>query len=103
MARLALAIIVIVAYAILTLFFHEEEVVMPEGHFSAVVALPMAAALTLILVTLMPSYGATELEVLGIKLKGWWAQSLLWPICFLAIVAAIRLVWPLYWRSLPPN
>ena len=96
--RLWLAAVSVFSYLLVTAFSMafwanpESQIII--DHFTAVIALPMAAALAFILVTLMPAgYGAIEFEALGIKLKGASGPIVLWIICFVVIVAAIKLLW----------
>jgi hypothetical protein len=64
------------------------------GHFPAVIGLPMAAAFAFILVVLLPiNYGRTEFQALGIKFKGASGPVVLWMICFVVIVVAVKLLW----------
>ena len=93
-----LAVAAVFAYLLLTalsmMFWVNPDRPLIRAHFTAVVALPMAAALAFILVTLMPAgYGAIEFEALGKKLKGASGPIVLWIICFVVIVAAIKLLW----------
>jgi hypothetical protein len=54
----------------------------------------MAAALSYILVTLLPTNsGRVQFQALGIKLSGPAGQIVLWMVCFIVIAAAIRLLW----------
>jgi hypothetical protein len=63
-------------------------------HFAAVIALPMAAALSFLLVFLMPNiYGPFEFQFKGVTFKGGFIPLILWIICFVVIVLAIRLLW----------
>ena len=63
-------------------------------HFAVIVGLPMAAALATILVALMPSkFGRIEFQAMGVKFKGGAAPIILWIICFIVIVLAIKLTW----------
>jgi hypothetical protein len=58
------------------------------------VALPTAAVLAFILVTLMPATSSPiEFEGLGIKLRGSSGPIVLRIICFLAIAVATTLLW----------
>jgi hypothetical protein len=89
------AILVYIVFAAWSLFaFENPESRLIIGHFTAIVALPMAAALAFILVTLMPvNYGRVELQALGITLKGASAPIVLWVICFVVIVVAVKILW----------
>jgi len=64
------------------------------GHFSAMVGLPMAAALAFIIVLLLPaSYGRIEFKVAGMTFTGASGPVVLWLLCFLGIAPAIKLTW----------
>jgi hypothetical protein len=63
-------------------------------HFAATVGLPSAAIAALCLVLFLESAsGPIEFEGLGFKFKGASGPIVLWVFCFLAITAAIRLLW----------
>lgn len=65
-----------------------------EEHFPAVVGLPLAALLAaFIVVALEQTSGPMKFEGLGFKFDGSAGQVILWVFCFLAIAAAIRLLW----------
>jgi len=63
-------------------------------HFAAVIGLPMAAVASLFIVLVLRiSSGPIEFEGAGVKFKGAAAQIVFWLLCFLSIVAAIKLLW----------
>jgi len=63
-------------------------------HFAAVVGLPLAALLAaFIVVALRHTAGPIKFEGLGFKFEGGAGQVILWVICFLALAAAIRVLW----------
>ena len=63
-------------------------------HFAAVVGLPLAALLAaFVVVALRHTAGPMKFEGFGFKFEGGAGQVILWVICFLAIAAAIRLLW----------
>ena len=65
-----------------------------RDHWSAVVGLPGAAAVSFIIVVfLRQTEGPIEFEGLGFKFKGAAGQVAMWVICFLAFVVAIKLIW----------
>jgi hypothetical protein len=68
-----------------------------EEHFPGMILVPMAALMALCIVLLLRwTAGALEFELLGqAKLKGASGPLTLWLICFLAIIFAIWLLWPL--------
>lgn len=68
-----------------------------EEHFPGMILVPMAAVMALCIVLLLRwTAGALEFELWGqAKLKGASGPLTLWVICFLAIVFAIWLLWPL--------
>jgi hypothetical protein len=66
------------------------------NHFPAVLGLPGAAAGALVVVLLLRNTeGPIEFSGLGFSFKGASGPVVLWVLCFLAIVAGIRLLWPL--------
>jgi hypothetical protein len=67
-----------------------------EKHYGAMVGLPAAAGLALIIVALFRQReGPIELEAPGFKVKGATGPVLLWVICFLAIAWAMKEMWSL--------
>jgi hypothetical protein len=63
-------------------------------HFAAVIGLPFAAISSLCLVLLLRySAGPIEFEGLGFKFKGASGPIIMWVLCFLAMVSAIKLLW----------
>jgi hypothetical protein len=63
-------------------------------HFRAVVGLPGAAVAALFINMLLEqTHGQIEFEGLGFKFRGASGPVVLWVLCYLAIVASIRLVW----------
>jgi uncharacterized membrane protein YjgN (DUF898 family) len=63
-------------------------------HFAAVVGLALAALLAaFVVVALRHTSGPMKFEGLGFKFEGGAGQVVLWVFCFLAIAAAIRLLW----------
>lgn len=63
------------------------------NHFAATVGLPSAALAALCVVFLESTTGRIEFEGLGFKFKGASGPIVLWVVCFLAIAAAIKLLW----------
>ena len=62
--------------------------------FAAIIGLPMAAVAAFVIVAFFDQAEAPlEFEVPGLKFKGSSGQILLWVVCFLAIVGAIKLLW----------
>ena len=65
-------------------------------HYPTVVGLPSAAAAALFIVlVLKAAAGPIEFDALGFKFKGASGPVVLWVMCFLAIVLAIRVLWDL--------
>jgi hypothetical protein len=63
-------------------------------HFPAIVGLPAAAVLSLLLVVILPqAYGRIQVSMIGMKLDGAASPVFMWLVCFLGIVAAIKLLW----------
>ena len=65
-----------------------------KNHFAAIVGLPVAAIFSVFLVVvLQQTTGPVKFEGLGFKFEGTSGQVVLWIFCFLAIAAAIKLLW----------
>jgi hypothetical protein len=66
-------------------------------HYACVVVVPFAgyAALALVLLLEWRSSDPIEFKALGFEFKGPAAPIVLWVLCFLAIVVAIAVTWPL--------
>jgi hypothetical protein len=63
-------------------------------HYQAIVGLPGAAAIAFaIVIFLRQIEGPVEFEALGLKFRGAAGQVVMWVFCFLAIVAAMKLLW----------
>jgi hypothetical protein len=65
-----------------------------QDHFAAVVGLPLIAiaAMFVVLVLRMAS-GPIEVEAGSLKFKGAAAPIVFWILCFLAMSAALRMLW----------
>jgi len=64
------------------------------GHFPAFVGLPLAAlAASALLFFFEMTHGDLEFEIAGVKAKGAAGPVVLWTFSFLAIAAAIKLLW----------
>lgn len=64
-----------------------------QNHF-AVILVPMAALMSMCVVILLRySAGPIEFKVPGFEFKGASGQVVLWVVCFLAIVTALKLLW----------
>jgi hypothetical protein len=67
---------------------------MVHKHFDAIVGLPAAAAVAFVLVVfLRQAEGPIEFEAWGLKVKGAAGQVIMWVLCFLSIVFAIKWLW----------
>ena len=65
-----------------------------KEHFAATVGLPLAGVGVFLLVQVLQiSAGKIEFEALGFKFRGAAGPVILWVACFLAVAAAIRLLW----------
>ena len=65
-----------------------------RDHFPAMAGLPTVAAVAFVLVVfLRQTDGPIEFEGLGFKFKGASGQAIMWAVCFLVLVAAIKLLW----------
>ena len=74
-----------------------------EEHFPGMILVPMAVLMALCVVLLLRwTTGDLEFELWGqAKLKGASGPLTLWVVCFLAMVFAIWLLWPLESRHAP--
>lgn len=74
---------------------HEEWVEdLAKEHFAATVGLPCAALAALLLVTIFEiSAGRIEFKAFQLEFKGAAGPIAMWVFCFLAISAAIRVLW----------
>ena len=65
-----------------------------QEQFAVTVSLPFAAVVALFVVLLLQfSSGPIEFEALGFKFKGAAGPIVLWVLCLLALVAAIKVLW----------
>jgi len=63
-------------------------------HFAALFLVPMAALMSMCVVVLLRyTAGAIEFKGLGFDFKGASGQVVLWVFCFLALIAALKLLW----------
>jgi hypothetical protein len=76
-----------------------------EEHFPGMILVPMAALMALCVVLLLRwTVGALEFDLVGqAKFKGASGPLTLWVVCFLSIVFAIWLLWPLESGSRQPG
>jgi RsiW-degrading membrane proteinase PrsW (M82 family) len=69
---------------------------MVENHFAAAFGIVISFVTSLVLVlVLRVEEGPIEVEAFGFKFKGAGGPLILWVVCFLAFVTALRLLWPL--------
>lgn len=67
-----------------------------KNHFAATVGIGISAISAFCLVALLEvTTGRIELEGFGFKFKGAAGPVVLWAMCFLAMIGAVRLLWPL--------
>jgi|GEM_PF-2766118 len=72
----------------------EVQIEVVRAHFAAIVGLPTAAMFSAFLVVvLQQTSGPVKFEGLGFRFEGTSGQVVLWVLCFLAIAAAIKLLW----------
>ena len=65
-----------------------------EKQFAAMVLVPMAGLGSLCLVLMLRlSSGPIEFKGIGFEFRGASGQLVLWVVCFIALVAAIKLLW----------
>jgi hypothetical protein len=82
----------------LSLMPYETMVEIVKEHFAAVIGLPTAAIFSaFIVVALQQTSGPVKFEGLSFKFEGSSGQVVLWVFRFLAISAAIKLLWAA-WR-----
>ena len=63
-------------------------------HYAATVALPLCALFPLCLVLVLRyTAGPIEFEGMGLKFKGASGPLVMWLLCFLAMVSAVKLLW----------
>ena len=80
--------------AALTIYSQAWVVELARQHFAATVGLPFAALAALCLVILLEiTTGEIEIKGLGFEFKGAGGPLVMWIFCFLAIAAAIKLLW----------
>jgi hypothetical protein len=62
--------------------------------FAAIILLPMSALGALCIVLLLRlSSGPLEFKAIGFEFRGASGQVVLWVVCFLAMIAAVKLLW----------
>jgi hypothetical protein len=78
-----------------TLRGSDELIKMVYDHFAAIVGLPFAgfAALGLVLLLESRSEQPIEFRAVGFEFKGASGPIVLWVLCFLAIVACLKVMW----------
>lgn len=65
-----------------------------RSQFPAIILLPMSALGALCIVLLLRlSSGPLEFRAIGFEFKGASGQVVLWVVCFLAMVASVKLLW----------
>jgi hypothetical protein len=65
-----------------------------QKHFAALIGVPMAALMSMCVVTLLRyTAGPIEFKVPGFEFQGASGQVVLWVMCFLAIISAVKLLW----------
>ena len=80
--------------AVGTMFSQAWVVELAREHFASTVGLPFAALAALSLVIILEiSTGRIEIKGLGFEFKGAGGPLVMWIFCFLAIAAAIKMLW----------
>jgi hypothetical protein len=88
------AAIVMFAHLVITTAIKMDWTEILRDHCAAIFGLPGAVATAFIIVIfLRQADGPIEFEALGFKFKGAAGQVVMWVLCFLAIAAALKLVW----------
>ena len=93
---LALALVLIVSPLLLVFLLLEtgDLVTLTKTHSSAMIGIPWAGGAAFIVVlVLRTSFGAIDFKVLGVEFKGASGPIIMWVLCFLVEVSAIRLLW----------
>jgi hypothetical protein len=82
------------AFAIYGMIHREWIEQLAKDHFAATIGLPCAALAALLLVTILEmNAGRIQFKVFGFEFKGAAGPIVMWVLCFLAIAAAIKLLW----------
>ncbi len=93
-----ITVLTVIIFGIMVVRGYNDKIWLPIAmqHFPSIVGLPMAAIASLLVVMLLKyTSGPIEFEILSLKFKGASGQIIFWILCFLSIVLAIRLLWPL--------
>ena len=65
-----------------------------ERQFAAVILVPMSGLAALCIVLLLRlSSGPLEFKAIGFEFRGASGQVVLWVVCFIALIAAVKLLW----------
>ena len=65
-------------------------------HFPATVGIPVAGVYAFLVVAIFEStQGNVKSDILGLKFEGAAGPIVMWLLCFLSLIAAIRLLWNL--------
>ena len=76
------------------IFYEQWVIELAQQHFAATVGLPFAALAALSLITLLEiTTGTVEVKGLGFEFKGAGGPIVMWICSFLAIAAAIKMLW----------
>jgi hypothetical protein len=94
---LFIGLAIVVAAMSLNYFMYDETIIdLSYRHFASIFGLPSAAAAALIVVLVTRSIsGEMNVEFLTFKFKGAAGEAIIWIFCFLSIVYAIQITWPL--------
>lgn len=81
-------------FAIYGIVYKEWVEEVAKEHFAATIGLPLAAlAAFLLVITLEVHHGKVEMRGFGFEFRGAAGPIVMWIMAFLAIAAAIRLLW----------
>jgi hypothetical protein len=80
--------------AVSTIYYEQWVIQLAREHFAATVGLPFAALAALCLVILLEiTAGSVEIKGFGFEFKGAGGPIVMWIFSFLAIAAAIKMLW----------
>lgn len=90
------SIVVVYVIALLTMFEWKNpgaRQIVAE-HFPVVVGIPFAVIMAFVIVAIFRSAtGPIKFEAFGFKFQGASGETIMWVLCFLAITAAIKMLW----------
>jgi hypothetical protein len=92
--ELAVALLLAPLIIVFLLYKTGDLVVIAKAHAPAMIGIPWAGGAAFIVVlVLRTSFGAINFKVLGVEFKGASGPIVMWVLCFLVEVAAIKTLW----------